>query len=57
MIDADTHTVDAAPEEYRRLYWEYLNDPATDTEHVMTAAEYVQWRRTNFERDSNLDSI
>ena len=41
---------------YRRLYWEYLNDSATNTEQTMSPAEFVAFRKT-LERDSNIDSI
>jgi hypothetical protein len=50
------YTVDECPEQYRVLYWHYLNDPATNSEQTMSHAEFVAFRK-RLERDANLDSI
>jgi hypothetical protein len=50
------YTIDDCDEAYRVLYWEYLNDPTTNTEQTMSPSEFVAFRKT-LERDANLDSI
>ena len=38
------YTIDECPEEYRVLYYYYLNDPATNSEKTMSPAEFSAYR-------------
>jgi hypothetical protein len=57
MIE-DAYTINAAPPEYRRLYYAYLfENPGLNTEKVMSAAEFVRFYQENVERPSRLDTL